>query len=674
MTPKKKIFIIGSVLILASLACQSFSFNGNANSTTNNDNNGDFQPNLVPAIPAGQLGQNEPVFVTGTIPFTSPSFTNSTAEPFVMLEDQAGFVARDRDFVFSLAGQSIGPVEQTGENELSFSLALPTVPQATLVDVDNNGEDNQGVMIFAVAYWSNTWGGPFLEEREGTGWSGAYASTQTDPDRDYEINGGYLIIWAPDNQQSFPTEFGADNMLFTADDPVTAVPAGYSIIDLNTQPFTIEKEANPEFVLNEGTGEVKDYSELSYSEAFDTMFEKVAIEYPFTQDKNIDWDGLYKEFSPIVSAANNEAEFFRAINEFGHNIPDAHVNVSFDANVFYEDFGGSFGIRMAELTDGRVIVVEVLPDTTGAGAGIIPGAEIINWDGMPITEALNNVNPRLGSHSTIQHERQDKLIFLTRYPIDTTIEITFHNPGSNSKDAAIKTEVEYDSLFNSLAYFNLDPVSLPVEGYTLESGFGFIQIQTFSDDYNLMAQVWERHIKNLIDEEIPGLIIDLRTNFGGSVSLSTNFANYFFDEEITISISSYYNHELGVFEDSEYPATIEPAPLHYEGPIVLLISPNCISACEGFAYRLLQKDRAITAGHFGTAGAYGEVSRGRYKLPGEIDVQFPTGRAETPDGDLLIEGVGILPELMIPITFDSAMGITDPVLDAAIEYLNDITN
>ncbi len=38
-------------------------------------------------------------------------------------------------------------------------------------------------------------------------------------------------------------------------------------------------------------------------EAFDAMFEKVRLEYPFTEDKNIDWDALYAEFAPRIEAA-----------------------------------------------------------------------------------------------------------------------------------------------------------------------------------------------------------------------------------------------------------------------------------------------------------------------------------------------------------------------------------
>ena len=45
---------------------------------------------------------------------------------------------------------------------------------------------------------------------------------------------------------------------------------------------------------------------------------------------------------------------------------------------------------------------------------------------------------------------------------------------------------------------------------------------------------------------------------------------------------------------------------------------------------------------------------------------------DLPDGDLLIEGQGILLDIVVPVTFESALGLEDPVLEAAIDYLLDI--
>ncbi len=627
----------------------------------------------LPPMPVqpGAANPDEPVFVTGTIPFTSPFFLSSSAEPFVLLEDEAGFVARDLEFEFPLVSQAIGPVEIVDDSTATYSLALPAIPQGTAVDVDHDGESDTGIQVFAVAYWANTWGGPFLERRDGRGWSTAYTSAITDPDNDYEIIGGTLIIWAPDDQQQFPTGFGEDGKLFTEDDPVAPVLPGYSLVNLDQEPFRIYKEPRPELTLLEGEIAVNDFSDMSYTDAFDALFAKVSREYPFTEDKSVDWDALYEEFAPRVAEARSDVQFYRALRDFAFSIPDGHVGGLFNRDAFLEEQAGSFGMILAELTDGRVLVTDVLPGTPADRAGIEVGAEILEWDGQAIAKAISEVNPNLfSSHSTETARRQDQIVFLTRVPIGTRIAITYRNPGQTQPDDVTLTAVqEVDSLVQVL-FPPAEALNLPVEADVLEeTGIGYIRVSSFSDDDNLTARLWERYINQLIDNDVPGLIIDLRRNGGGNGSLANAFAGFFFDEEVILSQRSYYNERTQQFELEGIPSVIEPAPVLYEGPIAVLIGPNCVSACEGFAYALSRGQRAIMVGNFPTAGAFGEVGRGQYQLPGDLRLQFPTGRPETPDGRLLIEGTGVVPDIVVPVTEDQVLGRDDPVLAAAVEAL-----
>src|SRR3990172_8381529 len=282
-------------------------------------------PPLSPAATDGpppvERTSDEPYVITGSIPFTSPFFLDGIAEPFVLLEDESGFVRRDKEFVFPLESQALGAVELVEDGLLRYSLPLPARPLGTMVDVDNDGGSDSGLMVFAVAYWSNTWGDPFLEARDGRGWSNAYTSARTDPYRQDEIDGGTLLIWAPDEAQAFPTDFGPDGLLFTADDPTGPVPAGYSLVDLDVVPFRVYREPEPEIELLKG----------------------------------VDWQALHDTFSPRFASASSFADYYRALKDFTLAIPDGHIGVSFDPDVFFTDFGGSFGVVLAELSDGRVI-------------------------------------------------------------------------------------------------------------------------------------------------------------------------------------------------------------------------------------------------------------------------------------------------------------------------------
>ena len=631
-------------------------------------------PTPLPPIPVqpGAENPDEPVFITGEITYTSPFFLNSIYEPFVLLEDAAGFIHRDKNFVFRLEGQAIGPVEIQGEDEpLTYSLALPSIPQGTQVDVDNDGNDDPGVQVFAIAYWSNTWGGPFLERRDGEGWSTAYVSTITDPERDDEVVGGILVVWAPDDEQSFPTSFGEDGLLFTEDDPVAPIPGGYNLVDLDQAPFYIYKEARPRINLNEGDIAVTDYSNLDYAEAFEALVTKAGREYPFTQDKGIDWQALQEKYTPRFNEVAGDLEFYEALHDFAQEIPDGHVGMQINGQAFYNKHGGSFGMILAELSDGRVLVSRVFPDSPADKAGIQKGAEIVAWNEVSVLEALEAIVPYFGPYSTAHHERLEKAIFLTRVPVDTTLKVRFINPDrSDEKEVTMKAIVEYDSLFAALPELSKDPILPPVVGEILDdSGLGYIQVNTFSADYSLMARLWEHFLQGMIDNETPGLVIDLRANSGGSGQLALDFAGYFFDHEMDLSQNRYYSEITHSFELSGPVTHLMPGPFEFKGPVAVLVSPYCISACEGFAYALSQEGRSIIVGHFPTAGAYGEVGRGQYHLPGDISMQFPTGRHESPDGKLLIEGSGVPLDISVPVTEESVLGEADAVLNAAIDAL-----
>lgn len=668
---KHKYLIIGAlvILFLAVLACQAVTGLSPASPS----------PTITPTpllsrpVDPGAENADEPVYISGEIPFTSPFFLDTVSEAFIMLEDQYGFIQRDLEFEFPLASQIIGPVELIDDNTLFYQLSLPSVPQGTLVDVDNDSEKDLGVLTFAVAYWSNTWGGPFLEVRDGTGWSTAYASTTTDPDRDHEINGGILIVWAPDDEQSFPSGYGDDEKLFTADDPVAPISAGYNIVDLDQDPFAFSKEAEPYIVLQEGDIAVNDLSDLEYSAAFDALIDKISLEYPFTPDKNIDWDALHKEYSERMADARNDEQFFAALKDFTQEIPDGHVGISFNDMIgryFYDNYGGSFGLILTELSDGRVLVSDVLPDTPAASAGVEVGAEITQWDNRAIGDAIEEIEPFFGPYSTEHHRRLEQLVFLTRVPSGTEIEIEYQNPGEELENTTLEAEIEYDSLFMAIPTLSADEISPPIVGEVLDPyGIGYIRINTFSADYNLTAQLWDHYITSLIEFDVSALILDMRYNSGGSSGLARAFAGYFYDEEILMGQRAYYNDLLGEFEVKDPLEKVKPGPEYFDGPIAILVSPYCISACEGFSHSLTLRDDTIIIGHYPSSGAYGEVGRGQYDLPGELSMQFPTGRSETPDGELLLEGTGVVPDITVPVTEADALGQKDTVLEAAIEAL-----
>ena len=126
-----------------------------------------------------------PISISGDLHYTNAFFTSGVAEPLIILEEQTGFIDRNQYFIIPLESQVPGQITSDFyTSPFSYSVSLPLAPAGSLRDVDNDGEDDSGVMVFAVAYWTNLFGGPLLEkcDQHGGGWSTGYASTRASID------------------------------------------------------------------------------------------------------------------------------------------------------------------------------------------------------------------------------------------------------------------------------------------------------------------------------------------------------------------------------------------------------------------------------------------------------------------------------------------------------------
>ncbi len=642
------------------------------------------QTELTPAQIVNDEGG--PRVLTGEMTYTNPYLTDGVAEPLIILEDQAGFVDRDQDFIFSPESQVLGRLTSDFfTSPVSWTLQLPIEPRGSLRDVDNDGEEDAGVQIFAIAYWSNTWGPPELEERDlyGGGWSNAYASTDTSHRSETldEIIGGKLLVYAPDDGQGFPSGFGEDGLLFTADDPTVGLPAGYTLVILDEDPFVFDRSAEPVVNLIEGeASEVDDFSEMSYTEAFDAMLDKFRLEYAFTEYKGIDWVAKSEEFRPLfeeAEAAEDSAAYELALRDFAWSIPDAHVGVSFGPTMyraFREAIAGGIGIAIRDLDDGRVVVNFLLEDSPAAEAGIENGAEILEINGAPVQDHVRDTLAWSEPFSLEEQRRLQQLRYATRFPADSEVEVSWINPGDEeASSATMQVSDERDSFDFSSFFASRGRHDLPLEFEEIEgSEYTLVNIHSFSDNERLTIDLWERMIEELNRYSVPGLIIDMRSNGGGSGWLAQQMAAYFFDEAHVLGNSGFYDEDTEDFyfdPDHEDQFVLPPENLRYEGEVAVLVFSSCYSACEFFSWYMTIEDRAAIVGHTSTAGAGGSVET--IYMPDDMDVTLTVGRAVDADMEIHLEGIGVVPTVRVPVTGETLLSEDDPVLEAAIAWLDD---
>ena len=622
--------------------------------------------------------------ITGNLQYTNLNFTVGVAQPIIILEDQAGFVDRNRYYIFPPESQTIGQLTSDFfESPVSYNLSLPVVPNGAHRDVDQDQEAEIGVQIFAVAYWNNAYGDPFLEERDlhGGGWSSAYASTIVSPDAadEGEIIGGVLLVYAPDGEQGFPNGFGDDGRLFTADDPIVRLPFGYTLVNLNSEPFTFDRRREQVIDLHEPeAAALVDFSDLTYTAAFDGMVEMFRKEYAYTDFKQLDWEALAAAYRPRFIAAdrnNDGREYLLALRDFYWSIPDGHMTFPITSalgDVFRAEVAGGIGLGLRELDDGRILTVFLTEEGPAEMAGIQLGAEIIALDGQPIAAVISQTRPWQAPHSTEHTLRLMQLRYAMRFPAGEAVTIEFRNPGETAAQSVrLRSALEYDSLLFTLPAENEG--LLPVEYEFLADGTAYASIRSFSDNDVLTIQLWERLIRTLNSRNTPAVILDMRQNGGGYTFRAAQMAAHFFDEALKLRQAGSYDEALDDFhfDPRGVLQMYLPAPeLRYHGEVVLLVGPNCASACEYFSDFMTRESRSTIIGYYPTAGM--GAGQKRFTMPGDLTLQFSAARYVDFAGNIIVEGIGVRPNLRVPVDEANTMAAIrgeDPILNAALSYL-----
>ena len=642
--------------------------------------------------PAAQIVNDEggAVRISGSVTYSAPYFTLGVAQPLVILEDQTGFVDRNEHFLMPVASQTIGQITSDFfTSPFQYSLALPIEPQGSYRDVDNDDVEDQGVQIFAIAYWDNTFGDPFLEERDlyGGGWSTAYASTRISDDieTDREIVGGVFLVYTTDDQQGFPSGFGEDDLLFTDDDPIVTLPQGYTIVNMDAEPFSFDRSRNPVVDLIEPEGiALVDYSDQSYSDAFNSLVDLLTKEYAFTEYKEIDWETKRTEFLPLFEAAATDEDaraYQRALRDFGWSIPDGHVSGAFVSEDFQQAIAGGLGIAIRETDEGPVIVNFVGEGSPAETAGITLGTEIVSIDGVPIADAIGNAVAHSAPFSTEHFKRLQQMRYAVRFPIETEVELTWIDVDGEEVTETMTVISEYDSFSFSSFARGTTGFEIPVEYKLLEADeygdndYGYAKIDSFSDNSVLTIQLWERMIRTLKRYAVGGLIIDMRQNGGGSGFLADQMAAYFFQEPHVLGNSGFYDEDRGEFyfdpegQDRYY---LPADDLRYDGEVAIIVGPFCLSACEFFSYDMTIDDRATVVGHYPTGGLGGSIKS--IKMPDEEYFTYTIGRAVDADGEIHIEGKGVPPSVQVTVTEENLLADEDEdvLLDAAIAHLDSL--
>ncbi|MHB8907646.1 MAG: S41 family peptidase [Syntrophales bacterium] len=454
-----------------------------------------------------------------------------------------------------------------------------------------------------------------------------------------------------------------------------------------------------------------DFSTLAWTDAFKAAHDKFSREYAFGDWKGVVWPALSGRFLPRIAqaqAAGDEKAYYLALHEYVCSIPDGHIslnagNAAVPMALGKELAGGGFGIAAAELDDWRVVAAAIVPNGPADRAGIAAGAEIITWGGGPVTTAIGRIavgtvpfkvlTGAVGGETpqaTNEHYRLEQVRLLPRGPIGTDVQVVFRNPGAAASQTAVLTAVDDNGQTLSLVNFAKRPaLSDEVDYRILPEGYGYVRVRMELDLSNPVGyptrifKKFQEAIASFVAVGVPGVIVDLRGNYGGSDELAADLCGFFYSSPSFYEYQEYYDKRTGRFlritsDDSSAVVdnlSIRPQTPYFGGPVVALVNPGTISSGEGPAMGIARLPQGRVIGFHGTNGSFGMVG-GAITMPGGYTIAYPFGRSVDRNGIVQLDSRngtgGVAPGLRVPKTLENVLAYAagdDVELRYAVKYL-----
>ena len=283
------------------------------------------------------------------------------------------------------------------------------------------------------------------------------------------------------------------------------------------------------------------------------------------------------------------------------------------------------GARIDE-RDGQILIHSVFNDSPAQNAGLKSGDIIVAVDGTLI------------EGDTVEHTA-----LRIRGQAGTDVVLTIKRGEDEPFDVTItRAEVVIPSLTTE----------------TLSGNVGYIRLWSFGA---LTAEELRTTLESLVDDEAPGLILDLRDNPGGLLGTAIRVTSEFLDRGTVVL----YEEQA----QQQRPYRVRSNGVARNIPLVVLVNERSASASEIVAGALAHYDRAVIIGQ----RTYG---KGTVQLPHDLSdgsqLRVTIARWLTPGRESISE-VGIAPDIEIEADINDSLE-DDAAVQRALKELAQIAS
>lgn len=344
----------------------------------------------------------------------------------------------------------------------------------------------------------------------------------------------------------------------------------------------------------------------------------------------------YQRAIKRLSQTNSEDVFQTVMNSFARSI-EAHTSYLSPRNT------ERFQMEMNLSLEGIGAVLRSEDDHTVI-VSLVAGGPADKSDRIKPEDKIIAVAQEGEEFIDVVGWRLDEVVELIKGPKGSIVKLQVLKGSSESKKIA-EIQITRDKV-------KLEDRAAKSEVYIPDSGsnkgqkLGVINIPSFY--HNLHVDVL-KELNKLKEENVEGVIIDLRGNGGGSLPESVLLSGLFIDKGPVVQVR-YENGRISVDRDTD-------GIVHYAGPLTVMVDRYSASASEIFAAAMQDYNRAIIIGEQtfgkGTVQQHRGLSR-IYDLDKKLGaVQFTIAKFYRISGGST-QHKGVLPDILYPSPVDPA--------------------
>lgn len=263
------------------------------------------------------------------------------------------------------------------------------------------------------------------------------------------------------------------------------------------------------------------------------------------------------------------------------------------------------GITVSNSNEGLIKVIQVFENSPAKEAGMKPGDFIKSVEGVDY-----------------RGSELDKAVAVMRGEENTKVNIVvIRKDEENQNGKEIPMQVERRDVSVDTVYSK----TLSLGDYSI----GYLRLSAFDD---ITWNDFKEKYAKLKNEDIKGLVLDLRNNPGGSLDVCLNIADLFLDEGVIVTT-----------EDKNKNVITEKSNAEYDDiPMVVLINENSASASEIITGAFKDRGRAKIVG----TKSYGKgIVQKLFPLDNGAGAKITISEYKTPNGDK-INKIGIEPDIV----------------------------